>query len=518
MNNNEFPHEVLEAIRKDPKVRTDTVRTSHPWFFHVYFGDYIKYPMAPFHTEMFRITEDVTTDTAAIMAFRGSAKSTIFSMSYPIWAVIGKQQRKHIWLVSQTQHQARSLLANIKTELENNELLRSDLGPFEQQDDQWGSTSLVIPKYDARITAVSMEQSIRGVRHRSSRPDLIIVDDMEDLESVKTHESRQKTYEKLSSEIFPAGDKNTRFVIIGNYLHDESAIARIYQSIEDGKRPGVTMRIPIVDENNKIAWPGKYPDLSAVEHQKIIVADPRAFAREFLLVSAGVAEEVIKPGWIAYYNELPDSGLDNRRKFSACGVDLAIKVNDRADYTAIVSAHVYNIDGRVKIFILPHPTNKRMEFPEQKEVVKRVALSVWPGSRALLFIEDVGYQASIIQDLKNESYDVTGFHPQGDKLSRLTITSPAIKDGTVLFPVEGCEALIRQLTGFGTEKHDDLSDAFAILILSILQRLDNMTSGTVTFGSTKGTIFDPRTRMSSSRSGRNYWNNRLDDWDEATRL
>lgn len=518
MNNNEFPHEVLEAIRKDPKVRADTVRRSHPWFFHVYFGDYIKYAMAPFHTEMFRITEDETTDTAVIMCFRGSAKSTIFSMSYPIWAVIGKQERKHIWLVSQTQHQARALLANIKTELENNELLRRDLGPFEQQDDQWGSTSLVIPKYDARITAVSMEQSIRGVRHRSSRPDLIIVDDMEDLESVKTHESRQKTYEKLSSEIIPAGDKNTRFIVIGNYLHDESAIARIYHAIEDGSRSGVTMRVPIIDEDNKIAWSGKYSDSEAIEHQKQLVADPRAFAREYMLVSVGVADEVIKPDWIARYNELPHSGLDNKRLFSACGVDLAIKINERSDFTAIVSAHVYEIDGKIQIYILPHPVNKRMEFPEQKEVIKRVATSIWPGTRSMVFIEDVGYQASIIQDLKNESYDVTGFHPQGDKLSRLTITSPAIKNGTVLFPMDGCETLIRQLTGFGTEKHDDLSDAFAILILLILQRLDERTKGTITFGPRRGTLLDPNIRLNPPRrSGRDYWNERLDDWDEVTR-
>ena len=39
-----------------------------------------------------------------------------------------------------------------------------------------------------------------------------------------------------------------------------------------------------------------------------------------------------------------------------------------------------------------------------------------------------------------------------------------IKNGTILFPDKGCEELIEQLVGFGVEKHDDLADAFSLLI------------------------------------------------------
>ena len=33
----------------------------------------------------------------------------------------------------------------------------------------------------------------------------------------------------------------------------------------------------------------------------------------------------------------------------------------------------------------------------------------------------------------------------------------------------GCEELIEQLIGFGKEKHDDLADAFTILVLRIIE-------------------------------------------------
>jgi phage terminase large subunit-like protein len=43
--------------------------------------------------------------------------------------------------------------------------------------------------------------------------------------------------------------------------------------------------------------------------------------------------------------------------------------------------------------------------------------------------------------------------------------SHLIQSGQVLFPRLGAENLILQLTGFGKESHDDLADAFAILML-----------------------------------------------------
>lgn len=72
------------------------------------------------------------------MSFRGSAKSTIMTVSYPIWAIIGKLQKKFIVILSQTQYQARLHLANIKAELESNELLKQDLGPFYEVNEEWG--------------------------------------------------------------------------------------------------------------------------------------------------------------------------------------------------------------------------------------------------------------------------------------------------------------------------------------------------------------------------------------------
>jgi phage terminase large subunit-like protein len=97
-----------------------------------------------------------------IVAFRGSAKSTIFTTSYPVWAILGEQQKKFVLILCQTQAQAKQHMMNLRRELESNALLKSDLGPFQEENNEWGSSSLVFSRLGARITAVSTEQSVRG--------------------------------------------------------------------------------------------------------------------------------------------------------------------------------------------------------------------------------------------------------------------------------------------------------------------------------------------------------------------
>ncbi len=173
-------------ILKNQAFRTELAKKSHQYFFAIYFSRYMKYKSALFQQEIFSLTENEKIKNLVIASFRGSAKSTIVTLSYAIWAILGKQQKKFVLIAGQTQQQARQHLKNLKDELEQNELLRNDLGPFKEEEDEWRSYSLVLPKYNARITAVSVDQSIRGIRNKQYRPDLLIGDDIEDLASVKT--------------------------------------------------------------------------------------------------------------------------------------------------------------------------------------------------------------------------------------------------------------------------------------------------------------------------------------------
>ncbi|MGH9857548.1 MAG: hypothetical protein ACRD4B_06860 [Acidobacteriota bacterium] len=118
--------------------------------------------------------------------------------------------------------------------------------------------------------------------------------------------------------------------------------------------------------------------------------------------------------------------------------------------------------------IRPYPINKRINFPAQREELKILSKQL---EYKHIFVENAGYQRALVQQLKAEGiHNVEEADIEGkDKRSRLALTSYYIKNGIILFPKKGCEELIDQITGFGIEKHDDLADAFSLLVLKIIE-------------------------------------------------
>ncbi len=470
MSNQKIDNNLIEKLIADRKVRVAATFGSHLLFQHVYLNRYITHETAPFQKEMLKITEDNSNKLSVIVAFRGSAKSTIMTLSYPIWAIIGKPKKKFIVIISQTQQQAKLHLSNLKTELESNELLRNELGPF-KENDEWGSSSIVIPKLDARITAVSSEQSIRGLRHGPYRPQLIICDDVEDLASVKTKEGRDKTYRWLTGEVIPCGDTDTKIIVIGNLLHEDSLLMRLKETIQNKQLNGDFYYYPIINDQNKIMWPGKLKTMVDVEALKKNIGNEIAWQREFMLRIVPDEGQVIHPEWLHYYDNLP-SFKGTECRFTATGVDLAISQKSTADYTAMVSANIHGFADKRRIYILPNPVNERLNFPQTIDRIELLANTAGPTTQQI-YIEEVGYQKAAIQQLIKNGIQVEGFKVGGnDKHTRLALTSKYIHNGSILFPRTGAENLIQQLVGFGVEKHDDLADAFSTLILKIMENKD----------------------------------------------
>lgn len=465
MNQNEF-EKTIDKIIKDPVLRKQIVQEKHQWFFNIYFPEYIKYKTAQFQKEMFGITENQSIESAVIVAFRGSAKSTIFSFSYPIWAMISKQRKRFILIVTQTQAQAKSQLGNIKRELESNELLRADLGPFQQENEEWAADSIMIPSYNARIAACSTEQSIRGARFGSYRPDLIIVDDAEDLNSTKTKEGRSKTFNWFTGEVIPCGDKNTKLIVIGNLLHRDSLTMRLKKMIIEKHFKGIFKEYPLVDNDGKILWPGKFPSMKEIDDLRNKAGSESAFQREMMLKIITTEEQIIKEEYLHYYKE-DEMPSKEHLYFYGVGVDLAISDKSTADYTAMVVGAFYkdcSARRSFKLYILPNSINEKITFPQTIEYIKRI-YDGFGRSSTNIFVETFAYQSAVVQQLDHDGVTVKPVRiPGTDKRTRLNLISNFVRTGQVVFPEKGAEDLIQQLLGFGSEKHDDLVDAFVYLV------------------------------------------------------
>jgi len=456
----------IEDIKKNLILNQDFRRelcsVSHKWFFATYFSDYIKYPSPEFHSELFEITEDSDEFLSVIVAFRGSAKSTIMSLSNPIWSMIGAPGKKHIVLISRTKELASKILQNIRRELESNTLLIQDFGPFTTVLDTWNSKEIYIKKYETVITSLSITSNKRGLREGSNRPDLIICDDIQDVDSTRTKEGRDKVYEWYVNEIVPLGDLNTKIIIIGNLLHEDSLVSRLKEDIFTGKKSGVYREFPLMNEVGVSLWPSKY-SLVEIDKLKKKIGDDRAFEVEYMLRILPRNGQVIYRDWITYYTDLPLARPD--RIFS--GVDLAVSQKTSSDYTAIVTVYVYGEYDNWKAFVLPNSLNRKLLFPEVKTAIIGTALS-HSFCDHIVAIESNGYQGIMVQELESKGITCKSYNSTSDKFVRLHNTSASIKNGLLLFPKKGAEDLISQIVGLGVEKHDDLADAFSLAVIAML--------------------------------------------------
>lgn len=460
-----IPEDLFQTLTKDKSVRREVMKNSFNYFFHFYFNHYVQFETAPFQHSLIHKLENEPDENLCVVAFRGSGKSTIATTAYPIWAILGKQDKKFVIIFCQTRTQAKQHMMNIRNELENNPLLKSDLGPFNEESDEWGSQSLVFSNTQARITVASTEQSIRGLRHNQHRPDLFICDDVEDVGSTKTREGRNKTYQWLTGDVIPAGGQNTRLIVVGNLLHEDSLLMRLRDRINQNELDGTFMACAIMDSNGKSNWPGKFSDTKALEKERKKIGDEIAWQREYLLNIIPDDDQVIHPGWIKYYyaDKLPPT-TNKAFRGTYAGVDLAISQKDTADCTAIVTARIFGRCEYFRIFITPYFINKRLTFPAQVDTLKMMRNTELSGRNDELFVEGVGYQDALPQILETQGIKAESVKVHADKRTRLALTSTLIKNGTILFPDKGCEELIEQLVGFGVEKHDDLADAFSLLI------------------------------------------------------
>ena len=464
------PNNIWQEVINDPAVRLQVARKNPLVFFQLYFSRYTKYPMPEFHREIFGIMNDPKAKRVVIEAFRGSAKSTLISMALPIWSIIGEPQSKFILIVGQTQEQARMHLNNLKIELESNKLLQEDLGPFEEVDSEWRSTSLVIPKYGAKIMCASIDQAIRGYRFMEYRPNLIILDDLEDTESVRTRENREKTFRQVMSNIIPMGDRHTRIFFIGTRLNNNCLIVRLQEAIQSGRMWGIFRSYPLL-KDGKILWPERFPDMAAIEDLRRSLPDDVSWYREYLLEAIDEAAQVIKSEWIRNYTELPARNKDGEYRYTVISVDPAFTENQTSDYTGIVIAHVFGYDLERKMYV-ESIVNEKMDPDTLVQRIKDLADMY--GADARVVIEEVGAQTLLIPMLKQFGTDASGFKLEGRyKRGRLYAAGKYIQAGQILFAGQGLKLLTEQLLGYGLENHDDLMDACTMAIIHVMTAEDS---------------------------------------------
>lgn len=218
---------------------------------------------------LYPITEAKTIDKhdgcrRAIAAPRGHAKSTTFTFKDTIHAAV-YEYKHYILILSDSSDQADGFLGDIKAELEDNWIIKEDFGDL--QGKLW-KTNALLTSEGIKIESIGSGKKIRGRRHRNWRPDLIVLDDIENDENVNTPEQRNKLRNWFYKAVSKAGDTYTDIVYIGTILHYDSLLSKVLVNPDYStkKYRGVIS----FAKNQKLweAWELIYTDLSMEDDEE----------------------------------------------------------------------------------------------------------------------------------------------------------------------------------------------------------------------------------------------------------
>lgn len=485
------------------------------YFGRAYLGHYFKRPSPQFHQELDEIwtegvlkklnplksAKEVNTlngSRQAIAAPRGHAKSTNFTFKDTLHAAL-YAYKHYIIILSDSSEQAEGFLEDIRTELEDNSDIRQDFGVIKGEK-AWKS-SVIITKNDTKMEAIGSGKKVRGRRHRNWRPDLIVLDDIENDENVNTPEQRRKLNSWFMKAVSKAGDTYTDIMYIGTILHYDSLLNNIL------KNPGYKVRkyqaviAPAVNQKLWDEWEKLYTNLFDKEHEKTAEIFFEANREEMLegtkvlwpdkmdyykLMQMKVVEgaasfnselqndpidpnnAAFNPEWLDYYEpELMDW---KEPEFIFIGSnDPSLGKNKKSDTSAIINlalslktGYMYVVDASIErrkpdsIIEDIFEINRRHKRDDGKGFYKFGVETV----QFQYYFKDVMAQKSA---KAGEYLPIEEIHSSVNKVLRIESLQPMIKNKYLKFNREH-KTLLKQLEEFPMGKNDDGPDALQMAV------------------------------------------------------
>ena len=145
---------------------------------------------------------------------------------------IARHEAPFMVYLSESATHAEAQLLNVRREIESNILFNAVFGtkrPDRTDSEKWPET-LLHTTDGIVIAAKGRGGQVRGMNINAVRPSDIILDDVEDKESVKTEEQRSKALDWMKSDVEQAlpqiGDQRGRIIVMGTLLHPEALLLR----------------------------------------------------------------------------------------------------------------------------------------------------------------------------------------------------------------------------------------------------------------------------------------------------
>ena len=448
-----------------------------------------RFPLSPAKAKVIDTLPGVRRVAAAP---RGHAKSTNLTFKGTMHATLYEYKHYPI-LISDSSEQAEGFLENIRVEFEENGAIREDFGDLTGS--VWRSNVLVT-KSNIKIEAIGSGKKIRGRKHRNWRPDLIVLDDVENDENVRTPEQRKKLENWFLKAVSKAGDDYTDIIYIGTLLHYDSLLAKTlrnaaYRAV---KYKAVISWSPAEDLWHN--WEEIFTDLSNDNREvdalayfnanrAAMLAGTQVLWEEKLSyydlmvmrVSEGEAsfnsEEqnepinpddcIFIPEWFEFYNEAEvDFKSPNFQFFGF--VDPSLGKTNKSDFSAIITLAKHKLTGYM--YVLDADIERRHPDRIISDVLakERWLRDSFGRGYHKLGAETNQFQWFLKEELAKASARAGLYLPieevqqTSDKTMRVQTLQPDIKNHYIKFNARH-KRLLEQLEHFPMASHDDGPDA-----------------------------------------------------------
>jgi predicted phage terminase large subunit-like protein len=385
---------------------------------------------------------------------RGHGKSTRMTFAFPLWQLLFKKS-KFIIIIGASKDDAILQLENTRFALEENDNIIDDFGFLKGS--TWNKQFLSLTNGTA-IVARGKGGSLRGLRKRQNRPDLIIVDDTFKDNEADSSQIRDKVHKWFNKTIQPLGTE-ALIVIVNTITNEDDLPSRLLKDIKENRKNNwIGLRFSAEIKKGVPLWSERYTwkELKTLQNDLGSIA----YAQEYLSKPLSDEDRIFKTSWIVrcQHSEIPTY------LYRTEGIDPATGVHDMS---AVVDAGYDKESGIIYIYSSHGQRESTESF--KRRLIQRYKLYRYRKA----YMEDVQFQTvykkEIIKDAAKEgvALPIKGVHPgKGSKSIRLMSISPLVENGLVVF-APGNEDLIDQLTGFPTAGYDDLCDAFYYAIKAI---------------------------------------------------
>jgi predicted phage terminase large subunit-like protein len=415
----------------------------------------------------------------AIASPRGFAKSTLVCLFLTSWCAL--TGRKHfILIISDTLTQAKLHLGALKAELENNRMINWLYGDVVGV--TWGEERIIVntPNGEVMIMALGAGTKIRGLKFKQYRPELVVIDDLENSEMVYSPERRQKLQRWFDYDLKSGVDKDGDIIYLGTILHYDALLKKVverkgqYQSWQ-------TIMFKALDENGESIWPDRYP----TETLKAMRDDPAhpkyvgslVFSQEYQNEPQDDKDRIIRPEWLKHYQllrrvmEMPGENDEEKRQgfiksFSeiVAAVDPAIGDKEQSDFFSMYVMGVEKVtNNEYQLDLL------RGKFTIDEQVEKIVEMcKTWQVK--VLGIESNAYQAGLFQLVRSAMHKaglstrIIKIRTDKDKVRRAKIHSVAFEGGFIYLRQDhrDFDIIKAEITEFPLAAHDDSFDSLML--------------------------------------------------------